>query len=98
MLASAACAASQIVAEAELARVQDRQKWKNRARKEVTKFELRQYRQQFVEAKKNEHKPWLDNNVGMEKQGPPAKLGPKFWQLRHRRISGTNKAKVGLRL
>ena len=33
-----------------------------------------------------------------KKRRPPPKLGPKLWQLRHRRISGASKAKVGLRL
>ena len=54
--------ASEILAEAELARVQEKQ-MKNRARKEVTKVELRQFRQQFQEAKQNEDKSWVDNDV-----------------------------------
>ena len=36
---------------------------KNRARKAVTQVELRQYRQQFQEAKQNDHKSWVDNDV-----------------------------------
>ena len=36
---------------------------KNRARKEVAQKELRQYRQQFLEAKQSEQKSWLDNDV-----------------------------------
>ena len=36
---------------------------KNRARKEVTQVELRQFRQQFQEAKQNEDKSWVDNDV-----------------------------------
>ena len=38
-------------------------KAKNRARKEVTQLEQRQYRHQFLEAKMSEHKSWLDNDV-----------------------------------
>ena len=34
-----------------------------RARKEATQVELRQYRQQFQEAKQNEHKSWFDNAI-----------------------------------
>ena len=40
-----------------------RPKAKNRARKEVTQLEQRQYRQQFLEAKMSEHKSWVDNDV-----------------------------------
>ena len=40
-----------------------RPKAKNRARKEVTRLEQRQYRQQFLEAKISEHKSWVDNDV-----------------------------------
>ena len=54
--------ASEILAEAELARVQEKQV-KNRARKEITQVELRQFRQQFQEAKQNEDKSWVDNDV-----------------------------------
>ena len=35
----------------------------NRARKEVTQLEQRQYRHQFLEAKMNTHKSWVDNDV-----------------------------------
>ena len=35
----------------------------NRARKDVTQVELQQYRQQFQDAKLNEHKSWVDNDV-----------------------------------
>jgi hypothetical protein len=49
-------------------------KAKNRARKEVTQLEQRQYRQQCLEAKVSEHKSWADNNVyglvGMNKHPP----------------------------
>ena len=38
-------------------------KTKNRARKQVTQMELRQYRLQFQEAKQNEHKSWVNNDV-----------------------------------
>ena len=40
-----------------------RPKAKNRARKEVTQLEQRQYRQRFLEAKMSEHKSWVDNDV-----------------------------------
>jgi hypothetical protein len=38
-------------------------KAKNRARKEVTQLEQRQYRHQDLEAKMSEHKSWVDNDV-----------------------------------
>ena len=38
-------------------------KAKSRARKEVTHLELRQYRQQFLESRQNEHKLWVDSDV-----------------------------------
>ena len=38
-------------------------KAKNRARKEVTQLEQRQYRHQFLEAEMREHKSWVDNDV-----------------------------------
>ena len=40
-----------------------RPKAKNRARKEVTQLEQRQYRQPFFEATMSEHKSWVDNDV-----------------------------------
>ena len=40
-----------------------RPKARNRARKEVTQLEQRQYRQQFLGAKISEHKSWVDNDV-----------------------------------
>ena len=40
-----------------------RPKANNRARKEVTQLEQRQYRHQFLEAKMSEHKSWVDNDV-----------------------------------
>ena len=38
-------------------------KAKNSSRKEVTHLELRQYRLQFEDAKRNKHKPWVGNDV-----------------------------------
>ena len=35
----------------------------NRARKEVTQLEQRQYSHQLLEAKMSEHKSWVDNDV-----------------------------------
>ena len=40
-----------------------RPKAKNRARKEVTQLEQRQYRQQLLDAKMSEFKLWVDNDV-----------------------------------
>ena len=36
---------------------------KHRARKDVTQFELRQYRHQFSEAQQNEIQSWVDNDA-----------------------------------
>ena len=53
-------------------------KAKNRARKEVTQLEQRQYRQHFLEAKMSEHRSWVDNDVydlvDMSKHPPKNKL------------------------
>ena len=55
-------------------------KAKNRARKEVTQLEQRQYRHQFLEAKMSEHKSWVDNNVYdlVDMSKHPPKIGRAF--------------------
>ncbi len=38
-------------------------KGEKRTRKEATQLELRQYRQELLEARGTEHKSWFDNDV-----------------------------------
>ena len=63
-------------------------KAKNRARKEVTQLEQRQYRQHFLEAKMSEHKSWVDNDVydlvDMSKH-PPNNFVKGRWVLKVKR-------------
>ena len=59
-------------------------KAKNRARKEVTQLEQRQYRQQFLEAKISKHKSRVDNDVydivDLKKHPPKNDRGSWFLQ------------------